>query len=112
MEANPRRLARNEALFREVNERIEEVDRRLGEIAPDDSPWEFVCECANEACFERLQLRPDEYEAVRANAAHFVIAPGHEYDVVERTISQNERFAVVEKRHDAADIAAYTNPRG
>ena len=33
---------RNEALFREVNERIEDVSTAL---VPDDEPMEFLCEC-------------------------------------------------------------------
>jgi hypothetical protein len=36
-------LARNESLFREVNERIEDV-------AGENEAVEFVCECTDEVC--------------------------------------------------------------
>ena len=112
MTPEPTRLARNEALFREVNERIDEVDRRLSEAAPDDGPWEFVCECADENCVERIELHPDEYESVRGDASQFVIVPGHQVETIERVVSENDRFMVVEKDvGEAARIAVETDPR-
>ena len=46
-EDQARKAAKNQALFRDVNERIEEL---VGEA------WhpEFVCECADEHCIETL----------------------------------------------------------
>ena len=48
-----RRMAQNEALFREVNERVEAVAHQLG----PEVPYEFVCECANADCTFRVATR-------------------------------------------------------
>jgi hypothetical protein len=108
------RLAKNEALFREVNERIQEIDERL-DGAPSDTGalYEFICECADEACFERVQLLRPEYEQVRRVGTHFVVAPGHARADIERVVEHHERYHVVEKiSANAARVAAETNPRG
>jgi hypothetical protein len=99
---------RNEALFREVNERIEDVGTSL---APDDSPMEFLCECDNQDCVERVSATRGEYEAIRAVATHFVVLPGHEDPSVEHVVQQTERFLVVEKEGEAADEAQEDDPR-
>ena len=51
-----RRLAKNEALFRELNERIEQV--AIGQ-AEDAHVFEFLCECSNIDC--TLRLKPFMY---------------------------------------------------
>ena len=57
MDASDERRARNELLFREVNERVEEINERLdGET--HDSLMVFVCECGNTACNEHLTFAP------------------------------------------------------
>ena len=98
----------NEALFREVNERIEDVGTAL---APDDVPMEFLCECDDRDCVEKVSATPAEYEAIRAVATHFVVLPGHEDPGVERVVQQTERFLVVEKEGQAAHEAEESDPR-
>ena len=61
MNLSTERLARNQALFREVNERINELRR------PTVSLVEFVCECSDPSCTKSLSVAPGEYEAVRGN---------------------------------------------
>jgi len=51
------RVARNEAPFREANERI----RRRAAHA-DLSVVPFLCECADRDCTAAVQLQPAEYE--------------------------------------------------
>ena len=113
MARDAERLGKNEALFREVNERIHEVDRLLDRPGTDrESLWEFICECSNEACFEHVELRPAEYEAVRAHANRFVILPGHELRDIEDVVQRSDRYAVVEKRAGpAGKVARETDPR-
>ena len=87
------RIARTEALFRDVNERIAESAERFS--ARDA---EFVCECADPACAERVPATLDQYEEVRSDGTHFLLAPGHELTEVERVVKrQHKRFVVVEK---------------
>ena len=107
MDEREERIARNETLFREVNERIEDVSRSVGLR----ESLEFLCECGIPDCPQPILLSRAEYEAVRADPRHFVIVPGHEHPEFERVIEQNERYAVVEKDGEAEEIAEATDPR-
>ena len=100
--------ARNEALFREVNERIEAVSKT---VPPDEEQMQFLCECDDTACTEKVSARRAEYEAVRAVATHFIVLPGHDDPDVERVALRNERFLVVEKEGQAAHEAQEDDPR-
>jgi hypothetical protein len=106
MRRDPRE--RNEALFREVNERIEEVGTTL---APDDAPMEFLCECDDPDCVEKVSATRAEYETIRAAATQFLVLPGHEDPSVEHVVQQTERFLVVEKEREAAHEAQEDDPR-
>ena len=87
------RIAHTEALFRDVNERIAESAGRFA--APDA---EFVCECADPSCAERVPATLNQYEEVRSDGTHFLLAPGHEVTEVERVVKRpHRRFVVVEK---------------
>ena len=106
-EAHEERLAKNEATFRVLNENIQNIASTLG----GDAPFEFICECATSGCFERLTLTLAEYERVRADGAHFLIAAGHEDIEVEQVIAERETYVVVEKDGVAGLIAHEENPR-
>lgn len=89
------RIARTESLFREVNERIAETADRFG---ADDA--EFVCECADAGCGERLYAQLDEYEQVRADGVRFLVAPGHEEAEFERVLHSKPEYQVIAKTKD------------
>jgi hypothetical protein len=64
-----------------MGEALEEVNRNIrglaAEVDPDDSSaWEFVCECGEEGCTERLGLPLAVYDALK-NADVELLAPGH-----------------------------------
>ena len=99
---------RNEALFREVNERIETVSKG---VPPDEELMGFLCECDNTACTEKVSATRAEYEAVRAVATHFIVLAGHEDPDVEHVVQRNEHFLVVEKEGGAAREAEKSDPR-
>ena len=103
------RVAKNEALFRDVNERVKEIDRAHG--VPADEVWDFLCECGNGECLERVPMTLAEYERVRANAVQFALVPGHEKGEVERVIHETPRFSIVEKRPSERSVALTTDPR-
>jgi hypothetical protein len=86
------RKARTEALFRDVNERIAESAQRF-----DAERTQFVCECADPTCTERLDATLDEYEEVRGDGATFMLRPGHAESDIERVIHDRGRFHIVEK---------------
>ena len=105
-------IAKNEALFRDVNERVAELNERFGaSYSEPDDHWDFLCECGNEGCLERIKLTRAEYEAVRSRPTRFAIVPGHEFEDVERVVERNERFAVAEKREGVQELALGTDPR-
>jgi hypothetical protein len=99
---------RNEALFREVNERIEDVGTTL---APEDAPMEFLCECDDRDCVEKVSATRAEYESIRAVATHFVVLPGQVDPDIEHVVQHAERFVVVEKEGQAAHEAQQDDPR-
>ena len=107
MDAREKRLALNEAMFREINERLES---RLQTFTREGQPQLTVlCECANPDCTERLTLTPDEYEHVRSDTRQFVIAPGHEYIDIEEIVSQTDRYEIVRKTGAAGNLADQTS---
>jgi len=89
------RRARNEALFRDVNERIAESAERF-----DAGSTDFVCECADASCTHRVEATLEEYEGVRADGTTFLLVPGHAHTDIERVIEDRGRFHVVEKMHE------------
>ena len=100
------RIARYEALFRVVNERVrevrpEEAGERLG----------ILCECGDDKCTDTLDLSVDEYEEVRSDPTQFVVRPGHEITSVEEPLKCTARFLVVRKHPEEASIALDTDPR-
>jgi hypothetical protein len=104
-----RRVAENEATFRQANEEIVASAREL-EFPP---PVPFICECGEPGCREIVQLTYREYEAVRAEPTHFFVVGGHERvagpagDVVDR----NDRYVVVKKLGAGAEVAEAEDPR-
>jgi len=93
------RIIRNEALFRELNERVREIEETLeARGVAEPAPYsEYFCECGLEDCIEKIRLTHEEYERVRGHPLHFAIVPGHEVPDVERVIESTDRFAMVEK---------------
>jgi hypothetical protein len=85
------RLAQNEALFREVNERISELA----------SGWsnglDLVCECANVGCSAPIRVTVEKYHEVRSHDDRFLIAVGHALPELERVVESSDDYEVVEK---------------
>jgi hypothetical protein len=106
--AREERVARNETLFREVNERIKQVN---ADVATADAT-DFLCECADESCTQAISLTLAEYEAVRADGTQFAVVIGHTLPDVERVIASNRRYAVVAKTDpEAVRIVEAEDPR-
>ena len=106
------RAARNQSLFREVNERMQELNETFSEITIGPGDW--VCECANESCIELARLTVEEYEAVRAKPNRFFVMPddAHVWPEVEQVVERTDRYWIVEKYGPASVVAAEADPRG
>jgi hypothetical protein len=63
----------------------------------DHSEGQFVCECSDPGCVEKVFLRPTEYADVRAHPTRFFLVGGHEALEVDRIIEARDGFTVVEK---------------
>ncbi len=96
-----------ESLFRSVNERVRELNQKLEPVV-DYGSW--ACECADPSCVERIDMTNVEYTAVRSDPKHFAVAPAdkHVNAAVECLIRKEQRYWVVEKRGEAAEIALQT----
>ena len=105
-DARARQVAQNESLFREVNERIQDVSAHWEAAAGN-----FLCECGNEGCTEMLSVPLESYEATRANPRRFLITPGHEQLEFERLVETRADYAVVEKLGAGAEEAEHLDPR-
>jgi hypothetical protein len=111
VEERARRIGENEALFREVNEQIEDLQRGMAEIS--DDRMHIVCECGDLGCSERIVVPIAKYEQVRSDPTLFLIVPAHDDPEVEDVVERAGGFDVVRKRAGgAAELAEATDPRG
>jgi hypothetical protein len=103
------RVARNQSLFRAVNEQIEAANEtfrlRLGDRV------DFVCECADDQCMERITVTLAEYEDLRRFPTHFFVKPGHVFREFERVVQETGGYTVVEKFGEAGKQALKLDSR-
>jgi hypothetical protein len=104
-----KRVGLNEAIFRQVNEQIKNLDDELGS---DDGEITVICECGDAECTERIGLPLDIYERVRSDSLLYVIAPGHEFPEIESVVERSSGYEVVRKQAaEAVEVAEETDPR-
>lgn len=108
VDAREQRLAENEALFRDINERVQAIAIGHGS---DEHRYTFFCECSNADCTLQIELTAEEYETVRSHPARFVVAAGHELPEIEDVVDSGPAWSIVEKQGDGAEIAAERDPR-
>jgi hypothetical protein len=102
--------ARTQSLFRDINERVREINHAFDLVLP---LGDWVCECANDRCTERLYVAHDEYERVRSDGATFIVMPSemHVDTAIEDITERTDEYWVVEKRDGAAEMARSIDPR-
>ncbi|HEY7198228.1 MAG TPA: hypothetical protein VH306_13670 [Gaiellaceae bacterium] len=104
MDPREERIGRNETLFREVNERIEQVSPSY--------ETEFICECGDRDCIDPVPMTLGEYEKIRMEPHRFLVVPGHEIPDVERVVDRGDGYLVVEKHEGGpAELAEREDPR-
>ena len=102
-----RRMAENEVVFREYNERVgksfDELKRMAKEanqesfIRDDDTPLHFYCECSDENCRERIEMAPSRYKQIHKKRDRFVVIVGHEVKDIEHILEKQDGYSIVEK---------------
>lgn len=104
------RVARNDALFREANEGIEDAATKYDVL--DQVP--FICECADGTCRELLVLSIAEYEEIRQHPRHFLHAPEHVRadEGAAQVVKDRGRYTIVAKTGYAGDVVEQLDPRG
>ena len=105
------KVARNNALFREVNDRIEFAAADAGLVGNNLVP--FICECSDGACTTIIRLSLDAYRHVRSNPRWFAHALGHEEsrDGVVTPVERHDTYVVVEKVGRAGAITQALDER-
>ena len=104
-----RKLGLNEAMFRQVNERLEELNRTFADFT---DRLQVVCECADMACAEMIDVPAADYERIRSDPTLFILVTGHEVTDVEDVVEVLPGFEVVRKREGEPErVARATDPR-
>jgi hypothetical protein len=104
------RAAMNQMLFRDVNERVKDLNEGFSMVLPVGA---WICECANDTCSERVEMSAAEYEQIRSEGRRFFVAPSdeHVWPDVERVTERNDRYWIVEKVGQAGELAKAGDPR-
>jgi len=97
-------------VFREVNERIEGLQRTFAVAQGED--LHIVCECDRLGCNLGLDVSVEVYERTRPDSARFLVSPGHEDDDVEDVVDSGGDYVIVRKKPgEPQRVAAETDPR-
>ena len=109
MPSREERIGLNEAVFREVNERIEDLADtfQLG-----SQPLDLICECGDASCVQRIHMTHAEFEKLRSESHQFAVYPGHEAEDVETVVARQKGYDIVAKDEGVPRlIAERTDPR-
>jgi len=97
------RVAHNESLFRDANERIASAARRL-DLEGVELP--FLCECSRATCTEIVRLTLPVFRSLRSSGRTFVCVPAHgRTGGSERIVDEKPGYVVVEKLGRVGEIA-------
>ena len=107
VEERQARVGRNEALFRMINEKLEDLNETFS-VVTEDGHFEIVCECGDITCVAAIMIHPAVYARTRNDSTLFILVPGHEDATVEVVVEDHEAGYVVVRKHPGgpADLAA------
>ncbi len=102
-----RRLAENEVFFRQSNEKIAQGFAELKEMAEaeghsdwlddTDQPVQFFCECSDESCRKRIEMKSSKYIELHKNSSQFIVLSGHDVAKIEHVLKAEKDYILVEK---------------
>lgn len=110
MDERTRRIAENEALFRDLNEEVGAVAHSFS-LGGETRAFDFLCECGDPTCAQRVPLTLIKYEELRGSPLRFVVVSGHEIPDVERVVETTPAYSVIEKFGEATEIVRDRDPR-
>jgi hypothetical protein len=102
MNGREARLAQNEAMFREINERLES---HIQTFTDGEAELTVLCECVDPDCTDRIRISPEAYAAVREDGRQFLVRPRHQCLDIEEVVERNDEYEVVRKRGVAGQVA-------
>lgn len=109
MDERERRIGLNETLYREVNERLGDLNETFASVS---GVIVIVCECGDVGCTQQLTIPHADYEHLRSDPTWFAVAPGHEVASVEFVVTSHDGYDIVQKRPgEPAALAEATDPR-
>ena len=94
MEARDTRPDDNQKLFRLGNERLHGA---VSGQVPEDGRVPFLCECADEFCDGRVELRVEQWEGAAREPPLYVMVAGHPRMEGEKEVGTLEGYDVVRK---------------
>ncbi len=91
--------ANMQAVFREANERLRDLNNSVEQVGAADFDECLACECARQDCTEYVKLSSDAWDRVRQVPEHFVVAPqrSHIFPEIDRLLETHSRYWVVQK---------------
>jgi hypothetical protein len=102
-----RRMAENEVVFRNANRAIQEGFDKLATMSDEDGAepvhvnptmkLQFLCECSDENCTDRIQISLNDYNDIHTSAKRFIIIDGHDVQQIERIVERRDAYTIVEK---------------
>jgi hypothetical protein len=101
------RAARNEEVFRQINEKID-LGAAQHQVA---STLPFHCECGRLTCTDTIELHPRTYDEIASNPLRFIVKPDHRIPEIERVVTEHANYIVVEKVGEARDEIEREHPR-
>jgi hypothetical protein len=99
-------VARNEDLFRQVNERIVEV----AAVSHPEDDLIVLCECGQTDCLVQLDVPAPTYAEVREHGTWFIVQTEHNDPAVEQVVRREGGFLIVEKLGVAGELAEELDP--
>ena len=108
-----RRQIENEMIFRRVNEKVgtglDDLDKMHIEdgnpqlVRDDEEQLHFKCECSDENCEARIQIRLSIYRKVHLNRDSFIVKLNHQVEPIEKVVVAESEFSVVKKNNSTPE---------
>lgn len=115
-----RHKADNEAIFRDLNQKLQKGINEVNAIAAEDGqepldfdadqPLHFFCECADENCLARVRLSLNDYERIHKDNRRFVIVPNHQVAEIEEVTTKEPGYWIVTKHEEPPELSDTLHP--